>query len=134
MSELKEYIKIHGTFPPINKSHTGLSGWLLWVREIRRGKQPGILTDEQIAKLDELEFDWNPSETKWENGYRHAVVYYKKHGNLDVKKGYKDPVDGFNLFYWLHNQRHRGNHGKCYRGKPLTNEQIERLNKIGMIW
>ena len=134
LSELKKYIKIHGTFPPINKSHTGLSGWLLSVREIRRGTLPGILTDEWIAELDELGFDWNPYETKWENGYRHAVAYYKKHGNLDVKKGYKDPVDGFNLFYWLLNQRHRGTHGKCYRGRPLTNEQIERLNKIRMIW
>lgn len=134
LNELKEYIKIHGNFPPMNKTHTGLYGWTLSIREIRRGTVPGILTDEWIAELDELGFDWNPYETKWENGYRHAQAYYDAHGNLDVKCKYKDPVDGFNLYNWIATQRHRGNQNMFYRGTRLTSEQVERLNKIGMRW
>ena len=134
LNELKEYIKIHGNFPPMNKTHKGLYGWTLSIREIRRGTVPGILTDEWIAELDELGFDWNPYETKWENGYRHALAYYDAHGNLDVKCKYKDPVDGFNLYNWIATQRHRGNQNMFYRGTRLTSEQVERLNKIGMRW
>ena len=52
-------------------------------------------------------------------------------GNLDVPVNYVSP-DGYNLGRWIANQR--SNHNTPSQYHFLTQNQTERLEKIGMIW
>ena len=54
--------------------------------------------------------------------YRQAQAYYEEHGNLDIKS-----LSG-SLGTWIFNQR------KNYKNHKLSEERIETLNAIGMIW
>ena len=134
IKELKEYKEKYKSFPPSNKKHNGLYGVMLYLRRIRKGQSHGLLTRENIAELDSIGFIWEPNNVAWENGYNHALEYYESHNHrLDVQNKYVSP-DGYKLGNWLFNQRQRGPHGKTYRGTKLTEEQINKLNAIAMIW
>lgn len=66
----------------------------------------------------------------WDDYYELAVEYYKEHGNLLVPSNYSK--NGMNLGSWIGTQR-QSIKAKGDR-KPLSTEQIERLNAIGMVW
>ena len=66
----------------------------------------------------------------WEQMYRQAEVYFRANGDLDVPKRYVT-AEGLPLGSWLATQR-KVKRGLC-NGR-LTQEQIERLDSIGMIW
>ena len=62
--------------------------------------------------------------------YEEAKKNYCEHGNLIVTKNYKTE-SGLSLGLWLNTQR------QVYKGKAdgvLTDEQIARLNAIGIVW
>ena len=59
------------------------------------------------------------------------MEYHRTHGNLDVPAAYVDP-DGVKLGAWLR-RLCRIRAGKTQRGR-LTEEQIARLDALGMIW
>ena len=66
----------------------------------------------------------------WEHYFSEASIYYAEHGNLNVPKLHTTP-GGLSLGVWLVTQRRvrewqiQGN---------LTQQQIARLNRIGMYW
>ena len=132
ISELVDYVREHHSFPPSNKKHTGLYGIVLRLRELKKGRG-GRLTDKQIAILDNIGMIWNPNEYNWEVGYSHAKEYFNNANNLNINYYYVSP-DGYKLGNWIYNQRCRKSSEKDYRGKLLTEEQIKRLDEIGMIW
>lgn len=66
----------------------------------------------------------------WEMMYRSAQDYYLKNGDLAVPRRYKTP-EGYSLGNWIMTQR-RVRSGEQIGS--LTDEQICRLDKIGMIW
>ena len=66
----------------------------------------------------------------WDDYYELAVEYYKEHGNLLVPVNYSK--NGMNLGYWITDQR-KTMKGQGHR-KDLTEEQIEKLDAIGMVW
>lgn len=132
IKDLVDYVNEHHSFPPSNKKHSGLYGVVLLLRELKKGRR-GRLTDKQIATLDRIGMIWKPNEYNWEVGYSHAKEYYKVNGTLDVPLNYLSP-DKYNLGQWIFNQRCRKSPEKKYRGKLLTQEQITRLESIGMIW
>ncbi len=66
----------------------------------------------------------------WEYMYSVAKRYYETHGNLEAEKRYITE-EGYSLGTWLNTQR------LVYAGKSrgiLMDEQIEKLNAIGMRW
>lgn len=132
--ELKDYLEQHHRFPQSNKSHSGLYGWMLGLRQIRRGCAYGFLSSEQIERLNQIRFPWNPKQSSWEKGLEHAALYYKTYGNLNVPEKYKDPYDSYRLGSWLVHQRQRGPYGTSYGGTPLTSDQIKQLTELGMVW
>ncbi len=89
----------------------------------------GVLTNEQKGKLKSIEMVWDVPEYQWQLGLYHALQYYNKHNNLIIPTDYKTE-DGYNLGAWLNTKRtaYKGIQGK------ITQEQIERLDSIGMIW
>ena len=106
-----------------------------WIANMRMNRRNGIrnayLTDERIAELDALGMQWEVLDYLFERNYAAAVEYHRTHGNLDVPAAYVDP-DGVKLGAWLR-RLCRIRAGKTQRGR-LTEEQIARLDALGMIW
>mgnify|MGYP001435344391 FL=1 len=66
----------------------------------------------------------------WEHYFSEASIYYAEHGNLNVPKLYTTP-GGLSLGVWLVTQR-RVREGQIQGN--LTEQQIARLDSIGMVW
>lgn len=110
--------------------HSGVpvGKWLELQRQVQAGQRPGRLTAEQVAKLEKLGIRWNHRlEAAWEKGFASAQKYRTEHGDLLVPVRYRDKND-FALGEWIVYNRQR------YLGGNLTQNRIERLEAIGMVW
>ena len=110
--------------------HSGVpvGKWLELQRQVQAGQRPGRLTAEQAAKLEKLGIRWNHRlEAAWEKGFISAQKYRTEHGDLLVPVRYRDKND-FALGEWIVYNRQR------YLGGNLTQNRIERLEAIGMVW
>lgn len=110
--------------------HSGVpvGKWLELQRQVQAGQRPGRLTAEQAAKLEKLGIRWNHRlEAAWEKGFVSAQKYRTEHGDLLVPVPYRDKND-FALGEWIVYNRQR------YLGGNLTQNRIERLEAIGMVW
>ena len=108
-----------------------LGKWLGRHREVdpKTGRRAIRLTPERKAKLDALGMRWE-KEDPWETRYRLAAAYHREHGDLNVPGDYV--AEGVWLNKWLNEQKqiYRGNRP----GKSLTQDQIHRLEMIGIVW
>lgn len=110
--------------------HSGVpvGKWLELQRQVQAGQRPGRLTAEQAAKLEKLGIRWNHRlEAAWEKGFASAQKYRTEHGDLLVPVRYRDKND-FALGEWIVYNRQR------HLGGNLTQNRIERLEAIGMVW
>lgn len=123
------YYQEHGNLdvPTMHVTSNGyrLGAWLADRRENGKAKH----SIEQQKKLDELGMIWVKPDS-WEVRYALAKQYYEEHGGLNIPPTYK--TDGIWLNKWINEQRqiYIGNRGK----KRLSEEQIKRLDAIGMVW
>lgn len=101
--------------------------WIAMMCKARANQRSSIVTEERIQKLDEIGMSWNVISDQWERNYLEAVDYYREHGDLLVTKDYVTP-NGIKLGYWIAHLRSNRKAGK------LTDDQIKRLNEIGMAW
>jgi Fe-S-cluster formation regulator IscX/YfhJ len=62
----------------------------------------------------------------WNDYYELAEQYYKEHGDLLIPTKYV--VDNIKLGIWLYNQK------QFYKKNTLNNEQIKKLENIGVKW
>lgn len=117
----------------LSRSYTIHSGvpvgkWLELQRQVQAGQRPGRLTAEQAAKLEKLGIRWNHRlEAAWEKGFASAQKYRTEHGDLEVPIKYETP-SGFGLGVWLGAQR------AAHKAGELPQEQVERLDALGMDW
>ena len=98
-----------------------------WLHSQRNKYKNGKLSRESIEQLENLGIIWEMKDSKWEQAYFSAHVYFMEHHNLNVPQKYICD-NGFKLGIWLSNQRTR------YRTGKLSAEKIEKLENIGMIW
>lgn len=118
--ELPRSYTIHSCVP--------VGKWLELQRQVQAGQRPGRLTAEQAVKLEKLGIRWNHRlEAAWEKGFASAQKYRTEHGDLLVPVRYRDKND-FALGEWIVYNRQR------YLGGNLTQNRIERLEAIGMVW
>ena len=73
----------------------------------------------------------NSLSSTWDHYFAAASLYYAEHGDLKVPLRYKTP-GGLSLGDWIQTQR-QIRKGKRAFG-TLTQQQIERLDSIGMVW
>lgn len=66
----------------------------------------------------------------WEEMYGYAQSFYQTYGNLEVPSHYRTE-DGYSLGRWIQTQR-QVRAGKTYG--TLTEERIQLLDAIGMVW
>lgn len=100
-----------------------------WIANQREKYPTGKMKQERIDRLNQLGMIWSKPDP-WEERYVLAMQYFKDHGDLEVPASYT--VDGIWLAKWLDEQRQIRN-GKR-KGKTLTEDQIHRLDAIGMRW
>lgn len=131
---LLDYYRSHGNIDVpkgyITEDGIKLYQWLLNVKQAyRRTDRKGYrLTNSQIQQLEELGVDWRTrSEIAFEAGLSHAKDYFSENRNLDVPVSYKSP-DGYKLGGWISDQKEK------FAARKLTQDKIEALEQIGMVW
>lgn len=130
-SEAKKYYSEHGNLNvPKNLLSKNGKNIHIWLEHQKENKRKGKLSREKTDKLNELGIVWD-NEPPWEIGFRHAKEYYDSFGNLLVLIRYICP-DGYKLGAWLTNQR--TNLITKDKQRKLSQDKIDRLNSIGMIW
>ena len=134
--EAREYYEKFGNLnPPVHEvTNTGfrLGAWISRLRTYRKsGVQKAYLTEERIRALDGIGMIWDVPDYLWEENYGECLQYYREHGNLDIPNAYCSPK-GLKIGGWIRRQR-MIRWGKS-KGAELTEEQIARLDEIGMVW
>lgn len=128
----KKYYEINGNLN-IPASYIDDSGYTLgiWITNqrynYRHPSRNKKITESQKKRLDGIGMVWDPVVKQWEKLYKSAEIYFNEHGNLNVPAKYKT-ADGYSLKEWLRTQRNNRVKG------TLSNDKIERLDKIGMDW
>lgn len=145
LKQCKEFQKKHGhcKIPTCLKDDKSLG---VWVQEMRRnfklmktGKKPRTkVTDEQVASLDEIGFEWGykpdptapESDASWKANFEKLKEYKEKHGDFDI------PIEGAteNLGKWTRVQRLQNNLRDTKRKCFINKERINQLKDIGFDW
>ena len=136
-SEASIYYAEHGNLsvPKLYNTPSGLSlgVWLVTQRRVREGQIQGNLTEQQIARLDNIGMVWgNRNDRQWNEGYQEAKRYFDAHGDLNIPAEYVSP-NGYNLGNWVKRQRYT-HHNPEKSCAVLTEERIAKLDAIGMRW
>lgn len=135
-AEAKAYAEEHGNLNVkatyTTKSGVKLGSWLSNLRTYKKNNiQQNYLTQDRIEALDKLGMVWDVPDYLWEQNYAACVEYHKKYGDLDIPSGYVSK-EGLKIGAWVRRQRAL-RQGKVV-GSELTDDQIRRLDAIGMIW
>ena len=127
----KQYYKENGNLEVLARYITeegyALGSWLNNQKAIRKGTISGKLSEDQIQKLDDIGMIWDSLDHFWEQNFKLAKEYYLTYGNLDISTNYKS-TGGKHLGNWILRQR------QLYKSNSLTDEQIKKLDSIGMDW
>lgn len=103
----------------------------LWIQSQRRLKKTSTteMTLSKVKRLDSLGMIWDVKDYIWENNVRLSKEYFEENGNLLIPHDYI--VGGVRLGQWIGNLRSsKKGHGSI----ELTDERIELLNSLGMVW
>lgn len=98
-----------------------------WLGTQRYNYKKGILSEEKKLLLERIGIIWSVADYEWAKMYNLAEHYYRDNGELLIPYIYKTK-DNVSLGAWIGLQR------KKYRDKKLSEEKIDLLNKIGMVW
>ena len=96
-----------------------------WIQRQRENKIKGLLSLEQIVKLEKLGFVWDILESKWTASYKLLVDFKNVKGHCMVPRGY--PVNPA-LALWVTRQR------KAYRNKTISEARVMMLNRLNFEW
>ena len=110
----------------LNEGHSSPSGWNsslgVWCGKQRQYYMKNKLSQDKIKLLEEINFVWDPVKQRWDDSYAALKELY-------IKKGHTSPTDDDQqLQNWCRNQRTK------YNKKELSQEKIEKLNKIKFKW
>ena len=125
----------------INTRYVCRNGFALgtWIYKQRQKYNSNKLSQKQIKLLNDIDMLWKVRRTKdaWDEYYLLAKNYYNYYGHLKIEyifttsDGINYDEDGQQLGRWIHEQR------SIYNGtrqNKMSQEKIDLLNDIGMIW
>ncbi|MEI8375822.1 MAG: helicase associated domain-containing protein [Planctomycetota bacterium] len=96
-----------------------------WVKIQRYQKKQGILSEDRIRRLEELDFTWGALDVGWEKGFNDLQAFHKQHGHCNASTISKtDAAVGI----WVRNQRQKKRLGTLSEGR------IRRLGQLGFVW
>jgi hypothetical protein len=99
----------------------------IWLSSQREKYKLGTLSEEQVNALEYIGIQWNRFDSKWDSFYELAKIYFRENGNLLVPANY-ETADGVKLGSWVATQRNK------YKNNKLSEIQIERLEKLSIVW
>ena len=128
----KQYYKEHGNLEVpsryVNADGVSLGRWISSVRRwYNSGAHKKYLQNDRVKQLEDIGMIWNAMDNSWKQNLKLAEQYYREHRNLDVPSNYKTK-DGTHLGSWIGRQK------QLRRTNSLSNDQIKKLNSIGMDW
>lgn len=120
--ELVKYKKVQGNtlVSKADKENYELSKWIY---AQRKAYSDGLLIQNKIDKLNEIDFCWDAKRGLWQLRYQQLTEFYKKNGHCMVKR-----VEDRQLGHWVVKQRQWKNSGS------LSNEKIAALNELNFEW
>jgi hypothetical protein len=134
LSELADYRKIHGhcNVPVRYRKNTKLAMWVANQRRSYRLQAEGKKSQMTLSRIQELEslgFEWNIHDATWENYLSELADYRKIHGHCNVFCS-----QNAKLAYWVRRQRKQ--YQLLLEGKklPMTLNQIQQLESLGIDW
>ncbi|MEO5571944.1 MAG: Helicase associated domain protein [Bacteroidia bacterium] len=126
---LKKYYSENGhTDVPSSKNkkykYSALSSWVRGQRDLFKD---GKLTEDKIKNLEELNFDWNPTDKHWNKMYEQLKEYKEKFGQCNIVHvkllgQYRE------MKYFIGNQR------QSYKKGILAPEKAAKLEALGLDW
>ena len=120
----------------IHKDDNGLSLGD-WIIKQRQNNKKNTLSEERITKLESIGMVWTATlapDEQWDKMYELAKTYYEAYGNLLIPNKFKTingihkDDNGLPLGSWIRTQRQNLKKG------TLSEERIEKLELIGMVW
>jgi hypothetical protein len=94
----------------------------IWIKTQRKIKD--ALSSDQINRLNQLGFSWDPFAEAWEANFNALKKFHKREGHCLIPIGKKE--DGLNLGNWVGTQR--------VNKEQLASDQLKRLNSLGFSW
>ena len=127
---ISHYYSENGSIYPLKELGRVLGKeYVVWIHTQTDERNKGKLPTDKISLLEQIEIKWDIKDAKWEEMYQMAKKYYETHcvsGKL-VFTGNESPE----LHRWLRAQRDYYRDGT---NSKFSEERIEKLNAIGMIW
>jgi superfamily II DNA or RNA helicase len=109
-----------------------------WILNQQRNYNDGTLSKERIDALEAIGMVWDYTDYNWKQNYELAKAYYNHYGNLKIPCRFRtkngiDPCDekdkdSILLGAWVSRQCN------AYKDGDLTQEQIDALEAIGIVW
>ena len=126
--EAQEYFTQHGDLlVPRNKDYKQLANWIKGQR--RKYKLENGLSEEQITCLESIGMVWDTIQYQWEEMYQQAKEYFEHYGSLSIPD--ERCIEYKKLRSWIQEQKLKYN---STTNTNLSEEQIERLEQIGIVW
>lgn len=124
--------------------HASLGVWCCHIRKSYRLLKEGKtlkkykITKDDIARLDEVGFDWNPAgKCTFEERFHELMAFKQKNGHCNVPHTRSKEDKHFSLSHWCSRVRRAyraikdGKTPKAYR---LSDAEFDRLDKAGFDW
>ena len=123
--KLKQYIAKYGRFPTKTDAENDaeickIYKWISWVR---KKNQEGKLSEEQISKMNELNFVWDKKADFWETNFALLCQFYAENGR---PPSCKIKINGRAVGQWYHK------HIRKYAKGELSEEISERFLRAGI--
>lgn len=100
----------------------------MWVRSQREYKRDDKISQNRIHRMEQIGFEWEPGNVKWEQKYAQLCAFQKKYGHCNVPHS-KTPEEFKGLLAWVKMQRT----AKNWR-KSISQSRVDRLESIGFRW
>jgi len=119
---LKQFYEINGHLKISSTKNTKLYTCVNYIRGIIRGYKNQSLSNSQIRQLEEIGFECEPSIEYWYKMFRLLVEFKNQNGHCNVELNINTEI----LYKWCEsNRKNKSN---------LSENQIQKLNKIGFVW
>ncbi len=96
-----------------------------WMVRQRTSYRNGTICPKLKEKLFEIGFNWEPFANSWEEMFDALCKFQKENKHCNIPAKYQENMK---LGRWVDRQR------QSYRNGQLSQEYIERLEKLGFIW
>jgi hypothetical protein len=121
-NELAEFKREFGHLSVSRITHPELCCWAYYQSDLFRA---GKLSDDKVARLNELGFIWDRLEEKWNTKYSQLLQFKQEHGHCNVPSEYEPNP---NLATWANRLRMNFKDGK------ISAEHLAKLNEVEFCW